>query len=408
LLTLQGERLQEEVEKFWDQAEKEGLPLLEKDPFDEEFIYVTLAYRDHSSEKIGFEVFGIYEETCFGDMQLRRLDHTDLWYRSYKMPRDICFSYRFILTEPQSGGKTETTDRYNHNRIPLGPVRDFSYSVLDLRPEERNWNMKRAVQTGSRLDRFEYTDQVVGKKRGINVYLPAGYDEKRKRPYPTLYLFDAFIYLNRVEVPNILDNLIAEGKIEPIVAVLFPTFRTSRDIVLPLNFRFMDEFVKAFVPIIRKKFNSSLRPEENIIGGISYGGLAAAFFSFYHPDMFGKVLSQSGSFWRGLDLLDEGGEWVRFDWLIDQYIKAPTQNLLFYLDCGLQENWVLGSNRRMARVLKSKGYRIAYSEFNGWHDWSNSRKTFPHGLLFLLQPLPFPAQQTKRPEQQDQHVPDGF
>jgi len=45
---------------------------------------------------------------------------------------------------------------------------------------------------------------------------------------------------------------------------------------------------------------------------------------------------------------------------------------------------VLGSNRRMVRVLDKKGYDYKYTEFNGWHDWSNSRKTFSKGLLYLM------------------------
>lgn len=46
---------------------------------------------------------------------------------------------------------------------------------------------------------------------------------------------------------------------------------------------------------------------------MSYGRLAATFFAFYHPDIFGKVLSQSGSFWRDIQLSDRFGDEVRND-----------------------------------------------------------------------------------------------
>ena len=38
----------------------------------------------------------------------------------------------------------------------------------------------------------------------------------------------------------------------------------------------------------------------------------------------------------------------------------------------------------MVRALSKKGYEYKFIEFNGYHDWSNSRKTFPEGLMYLL------------------------
>ncbi len=178
--------------------------------------------------------------------------------------------------------------------------------------------------------------------------------------------------------------MITEGKIEPIIAVMLGTFRKTRGIILPLNFEFKDEFIKDILPLICKNYNTSSKASENIIGGMSYGGLAASFIAFYHPDIFGKVLSQSGSLWRGLQLTDMQGNWIRQDWLIQEYLTQNTKKLKLYFDWGLQENWVVGSNRRMMRALSKKEYEYKFIEFNGWHDWSNSRKTFPQGLIYLL------------------------
>ena len=44
-----------------------------------------------------------------------------------------------------------------------------------------------------------------------------------------------------------------------------------------------------------------VKKEKNIIDGMSYGGLAAGFMAFHHPDIFGKVLGQSSSFWRDFE-----------------------------------------------------------------------------------------------------------
>lgn len=385
LLNLNKNILKSEVQKFWPRAKQNGLPLIEEDSLDSGYKYVTIIYQDSTKNKeITFEVFGIYDEYRFGDMRLRQLGNTDLYYRCYKVPDDICFSYRFIIKDTVTGKEYKAIDKYNSDRIPFGQARSLSYSVFDLRKNEPNWNAKRYNNLNSRIDTIKYKDKIVHKNRNIYVYLPPNYDKNRKKSYTVLYLFDASIYLNRVQVPNILDNLITEGKIEPIIAVLYGTYRSTRDIILPLNFKFKDEFVSDVLPIIRENYNSSLKPENNIIGGMSYGGLAAAFIGLYHPDTFGKVLSQSGSFWRDLKLTDMQGKWIRQDWLINKFITEEKKNLKIYLDWGLQENWVLDSNRRMVKELNNKGYEYKFIEFNGWHDWSNSRKTFPQGLLYLL------------------------
>ena len=378
LLKLNDNTLIIEVQKFWLSAKQNRLPLIEEDSLDADYKYITLVYQDSTKNKdITFDVFGIYDEYRFGDMRLRHLGNTDLYYRCYKVPNDICFSYRFNIKDTVSGKQYKEIDKYNSDRIPMGEIRNLSYSVFDLRRNETDWNAKRYNNVSSRIDTIKYKDKIVNKKRNIYVYLPPAYDKNRKDAYPIIYLFDASIYLNRVEVPNILDNLITEGKIEPMIAVLFGTYRSTRDVILPLNFEFKDEFVSEILTIIRKNYNTSLKPENNIIGGMSYGGLAATFIGFYHPDIFGKVLSQSGSFWRGLKLTDIQGKWIRKDWLINKYLTEDKKNIKLYLDWGLQENWVLGGNRRMVKALSKKGYEYKCVEFNGWHDWSNSRKTFP-------------------------------
>ena len=199
-----------------------------------------------------------------------------------------------------------------------------------------------------------------------------------------IYLFDAFLYLHRIEAPVILDQLIAAEKIKPMIAVFFGTYRTSRRILLPLNFDFKDEFIHDVLDLVSKNYHVSHSPEENLIGGMSYGGLAGAFIAFYHPEIFGKVISQSGSFWRGIELNNIHNQEIRKDWLIEKFLSEEKKELKLFLDWGLQENWVLGSNRRMVRALDEKGYDYRFVEFNGWHDWANTRKTFAGGLMYLL------------------------
>ena len=385
LQKLNSDSLSRELNKLWVKIKNEGSPLIEKDSLYDDFVYMTLIYQDSTENKdISFEIFGIYDEPRFGDMKLHRLKGTDLFYRCYMIPDDICFSYRFNVKDTLTGKSIHDIDKYNENRIPTGTNRNYSYSVLDLRQNEPDWNKKRYENTGSKVDTIVFDSKIMNNSRDVYVYLPSGYNQQQKLKYPVIYLFDSFIYLNRVETPNILDNLIKEGKIEPMIAVMIDNPDGKRNIELPLNFDFKQFIIDELVPFIRKKYNTSLNSAENIIGGISYGGECSAFIAFHHPDIFGKVLSQSGSLWRDLDWYDVNGDDYRGDWLINRFLVEEKKPLKIFLDWGLQEDWCKGSGRRLTRVLDKKGYKYRFVEFNGWHDWSNSRKTFPVGLLYLL------------------------
>ena len=377
--------LSEGLDELWNRIEKEGGPLVEPDPYDENYVQVTFIYRDASeNQTVGLELYGIYDEPRLGDLQMQRLEGTDLFYRCYAFPKDICFSYRVVLTDTLTGQTRKITDPLNRNLNPTGERGRYSWSVLDLRPDEPDWYTRRYEDVGSRLETFQITSRFMENNRNIYVYLPPGYDNTRQN-YSVIYLFDSFIYLNRVEVPNVLDNLIHENRIKPMIAVFIdnPT-STSRLTELPLNPKFKAFMTDELIPEVKGRYRITDKREDTMVGGISYGGLAAAYLAFECDSIFSKVLSQTGSFWRGLEWYDVNGIDVRGDWLINRYQTADRKDLKFFLDWGLQEDWCLSSGRRMVRTLDQKGYPYRFVEFNGWHDWSNARKTFPHALLYLM------------------------
>lgn len=369
------------IEKGFDS----GFPLIEADSLYADNVFATFIYVDTTHRHdIEFEIFGIYDDPEFGDKKLYRLDSTDIYYRSYLIPSDLCFAYRFILKDKATGEKQTVTDPFNKSLIPTGKPNPFSWSVLDLRTAEADWYTKRSNDACSRLDTLEITSRVLQNTRNVYVYVPSDYD-KSTRKYPVIYLFDSFIYLNRVEVPNVLDNLTREKRIEPMIAVFIdnPT-STSRNYELPMNPLFRDFMTKELIPEIQSKYRITEDRNETIVGGMSYGGLAATYMAFECDSIFGKVLSQSGSFWRALNGQFENVGEIRTDYLVNRFIKEDKKDIKLFLDWGLQEGMVLASNRKLVRILDRLDYDFEFMEFNGWHDWSNSRKTFPVGLLYLI------------------------
>ncbi|MGH2565775.1 MAG: alpha/beta hydrolase, partial [Ginsengibacter sp.] len=82
-----------------------------------------------------------------------------------------------------------------------------------------------------KLDTITYNSTTVGTTRRVLIYTPPGYSKKNK--YPVLYLLhgiggDEKEWLNGGNPPVILDNLYAQGKIEPMIVVM-PNGRAMKD-----------------------------------------------------------------------------------------------------------------------------------------------------------------------------------
>jgi len=159
---------------------------------------------------------------------------------------------------------------------------------------------------------------------------------------------------------------------------------------------YADFLAQEIVPWARVNYHVTDRPEQTLIGGASLGGLAAAFVGFKHPEVFGNVLSQSGSFsWKPDNEKD-------FEWLTHQFAASPRLPLRFSFEAGLLENTgggppgrpipppLLASNRNFRDTLQAKGYSVHYTEFNGNHTMFNWRGTLASHLIALVGIKPEP------------------
>jgi len=377
----------DEINKFWDSIAFIGTPMVEKGP-DSNSLLITFLYS--SSGQTGgvrLDIKNVYLGNGGSDMTLIPIKNSDIWYRTFKIPVDWTTSYKYEVSG-ESGTKS-VTDEYNRNLIPVGLDTSYSYNAFDyLLDSSKVWFFKRDGVPNGTLAEFSIESKILKNSRSVVVYKPAGYDEKME--YPAIVVFDQFLYLERVPMTVILDNLIAANKIPPCVAILIdnqPTERRSKE--LPLYKPFADFIGQEIMPWAYQNFSITKDPGKTIVAGVSYGGLASSYIAFYYSNLFGNVLSQSGSYWRGVTLSDS------IPRLIEQYKISEKLPVRFYLDCGLQETNMrtlkninfIERHRYMRDVLKSKGYEVYYQEFQSGHDWSGWRKTLPDGLMILFEKM---------------------
>lgn len=229
-------------------------------------------------------------------------------------------------------------------------------------------------------------------RRRMTVYTPAGYEDSNKQ-YPVLYLLhgaggdeNAWSELGRAI--QILDNLIAQGKAEPMIVVM-PNGNGAQEAVLgeypnsmykPLfaNPKTMEgSFEKAF-PDIMKYVESHYRTindkNHRAIAGLSMGGFHSLYISANNPDLFGYV----GLFSAAINRQAKGENTYIYEnleaKLAKQFSNAPK---LYFIGIG-NTDFLFQDNVKYRELLDANGYEYEYMETDGGHEWRNWRKYLNH------------------------------
>jgi enterochelin esterase family protein len=187
-----------------------------------------------------------------------------------------------------------------------------------------------------------------------------------------------------------LDNLLAAGKIPPVVVVGVGNLSAqTRDRDLTCSDTFAGFLQSELVPWARKSYRVYRDSSHTIVGGISLGGLMAIYCGLKDSSVFGKVLAQSGSV-----LIGPGQETARPIWaeevpgmVAHQFATSPRGQVEFYLEAGRYETYLpfslLSESRRLRDVLMARGYRVTYSEFVGGHNEVCWRGSFANAVMAL-------------------------
>ena len=224
-----------------------------------------------------------------------------------------------------------------------------------------------------------YDSPTLGTQRRMTVYTPAGYEKDTQKRYPVLYLLhgsggdeDAWSDLGRAV--QILDNLIAEGKAEPMIVVMpngvyfnqaapgvavnmfQPTITNSRSQ--------STEEIEASFPDIIKHMEENYRVRNDQYGravaGLSMGGRQSAALSREYPTMFGYV----GMFSGVVPPTEDDKE------LAEVFAANPK---LYWIACGKTDG-VMENSLLLKEYCESKGYPVSFYESEGGHIWRNWRE----------------------------------
>ena len=146
--------------------------------------------------------------------------------------------------------------------------------------------------------------------RRLPVYLPPGFTDKPREPYPVIYLLSGWggrgvRYLDdggafTPTLPESLDRLIASGEMRPVI-VAFPDGTTklgaSQYVNSDANGPYMDYLCDELVDFVDRTFPTHREPRFRGLVGHSSGGFGALATAMLRPDRFLNLCSSAGDSW---------------------------------------------------------------------------------------------------------------
>ncbi len=298
---------------------------------------------------------------------MQRVERTDFFYLSVCADPSARFEYKLIVDS------SWVLDPANPRTIPggFGPNSEIRMPEY-LPPPEIEY--RRNIPRGT-IDTLVFRSATLGRSHPVYIYLP--HDYVISGQYRTLYVADGADYLLRAHMKNILDNLIAGGRIPGIVVVfLDPRTDPARPEtnMRMVDYGISDEFNTYLATELRDTLMSlySLHPSPDNTGvmGASLGGLAATYAAWKRDDVFGLCGVQSPAY-----------QWKN-DTLLTMIAGSPRKEVLFHINTGTLHD-AEARSRQMTAILSQKGYRFRYTEHPEGHNWGNWRARIPDILTFF-------------------------
>lgn len=274
--------------------------------------------------------------------------------------------------------------------VPKGTLHEFTMNSTDSK-----------IYPGIAKDK---PGQVVPYQRKVAVYIPHQYVPGT--PAPFIVVQDGMGYKDRLAV--VLDNMINEHRLPVMLAVFINSGGgdaqgSERGLEYDtLSGQYANFIETEVLPKIAQDYNVKFTtdPEGRATMGGSSGAACAFSMAWFHPELYHRVLSYSGTYVNQQSPLNPEtphGAWEYHEHLIPQndakpirvWLQVGEQDLGYQRDEASLHNWVM-ANQRMAAVLKTKGYHYQYVLCLGAHhvDGHALGQTLPEALLWLWKGYP--------------------
>ena len=210
------------------------------------------------------------------------------------------------------------------------------------------------------------------------VYTPPGYDAKKPGGYPVLYLLHGWSdgaggWTAVGQAQNILDSLLAQGKIVPMVVVMPQGYGDYKFVTSGFDvwqdparvddnvYLYSQMLTGEVIPAVEGEYNIAKDGAHRAIAGLSMGGLEALSLGLTQPETFEYVVGMSSAV-HG-EKFDQ-----HFPSMAAGYAASHAQFKLLWVGCGTEDG-LIKANRDFVAWAKGKGLPVTAVTTPGQHTW---------------------------------------
>ena len=362
--TASGDEATELVESLWDELTATGnIPLTIGD-------VVVFLYRG-DAESVNW--MGEFNQ---GQVEINkgageRVGETDLWLSKASVPTNARFLYGVLIDDSQD-------PIFDPANTTTFPIMDFEASVITMPEfEATTFSVPRDnIDMGTLSETLLINSENMGYSINYQVYTPADYDSLDDLPSVYVLDGDAFADSDVAAYPTILDNMIADGLIEPVIAV----FIDPRDPDDPETTRRENEYrenpdfarfvAEELVPAVDTDFKTDAVASSRLITGISFGGIGAGYIAVQHPEVFQNMALSSPSFWATEELLS----------LFEASGDVPFN---IYMNWGIPD-WDVGDLTPIAEDFEELGFNVETMIVAEGHNFMQWRDVSDETLIYFF------------------------
>ncbi|MDI9219740.1 enterochelin esterase [Pantoea sp. EA-12] len=406
-------------ESWWDRVRTAGTPVIERDGTGTTTMHFF--WRDpqghsalSSTRRVYIDINGVTDHHSQMPESLARIGDSNVWHWSTAIESDWRGSYSLIPAgdghlPPLFCGDDETCRVLQRKWwISLMPLaipdilnasppflssRRFALSNAQMpdAPDQSAWQLLDAGLADTwpdSLQTLQWHSALLNVTRNVWLYTTGHTDEAEQRPL--VILLDGQNWVYGQPIFSALDQVTAAGELPPACWLFIDVIDSQhREVELPCNETFWQAMQQELLPLARQHATFSNEGNRTVVAGQSYGGLAALYAGLHWPQRFGRVLTQSGSFW-----------WPHLQYIRDyanreqhapglllqrlQNNQLPGGKLTIFQEVGDREADMLYVNQQIRPALEAAGHTLSFRRYAGGHDALCWRGGLIDGCRWLL------------------------
>ncbi len=408
--------------RWWEQLHKAGTPVIEHAADGETRMHFF--WRDpegrselSSTKKVYVDINGVTDHHSQAPESLVRVGNSDVWHWSTLIESDWRGSYSLIpVTDehlpPLFCGSDETCrvlqrkwwislmplaipDMLNPSP-PFLSSRRFALSNAHMpdAPDQSAWQQLDAGLAETwpdGLQTLQWHSDLLNVTRNVWLYTTGNTAQPEQRPLAIMLDGQNWVYGQPIF--SALDQVTDAGELPPACWLFIDVIDSQhREVELPCNETFWQAVQQELLPLARQHAAFSNEASRTLVAGQSYGGLAALYAGLHWPQRFGRILTQSGSFWwphlqyiRDYANREQHAPGLLLQRLQDNAL--PAGKLKIFQEVGDREQDMLFVNQQIRPALEAAGHELFFRCYAGGHDALCWRGGLIDGCRWLLADL---------------------